>query len=95
MRQAVEGMPTCSVKGTSVVSKVYSNSRFYQSMSTIYQAEQRESAKENKMMREGRHRKKVILIVWCSEYLCQNNLRHLSLCRFPGFSSDLLNLFLG
>lgn len=95
MRQAAEGMPTCSVKGTSVAFKVYSNSRFYQSMSTMYQEEQRESAKENKMMREGHHHKKVILVVWYSEYLCQNNRRHLSLCRFPGFSSDLLNLFLG
>ena len=64
MRQAVEGMPTCSVKGTSVIFKVYSNSRFYQSMSKIFQEEQRKSAKEeNKMMREGHHHKKVILIV--------------------------------
>lgn len=64
MRQAVVGMPTWSVKGISVIFKVYSNSRFYQPVNTVFQEEQRKSAKgENKMMREGHHHKIVFLIV--------------------------------
>lgn len=73
MRQAVVGMPTWSVKGISVIFKVHCNSRFYRSMNTVFQEEQRKSVKgENKMMREGQHHKKVFLIVGYSQYLCQN-----------------------
>ena len=73
MRQAVVGMPTWSVKGISVIFKVHSNSRFYRSMNTVFQEEQRKSVKgENKMMREVHHHKKVFLIVGYSQYLCQN-----------------------
>ena len=36
VKQAVVGMPTWSVKGISVIFKVYSNSRFYQSMNTVF-----------------------------------------------------------
>lgn len=42
-------------------------------MNTVFQEEQRKSAKgENKMMREGHHHKKVFLIVGYSQYLYQN-----------------------
>ena len=41
------------------------------------------------MIREDHYHKKVLLKVWYSEYLCQNNLRHL----FPLHISRLLLRF--